>query len=35
MLKVFGAESENPYSGLLSALHMLLVYTREKDLSHA
>ena len=35
MLKVFGAESENPYSGLLSALHLLLVYTREKDLSHA
>lgn len=35
MLKVFGAESENPYAGLLSALHLLLVYTREKDLSHA
>ena len=35
MLKVFDAGSENPYAGLLSALHLFLVHTLEKDLSHA
>lgn len=35
MLQVFGAESENPYFALLSALQLLLVQTLEKDLSHA
>ncbi len=34
MLKVFGEESENPYFGLLSALHLFLVHTPEKELSH-
>ena len=35
MLKVFGEGSENPYFGLLSALHLFLVHTPEKELSHA
>ena len=35
MLKVFGEGSENPYFGLLSALHLFLVHTSEKELSHA
>ena len=35
MLKVFGEGSENPYFGLLSALHLFLVNTPEKELSHA
>jgi nitrate reductase delta subunit len=35
MLKVFGAESENPYFWLLSALHQLLVGAPEKELTHA
>ena len=35
MLKVFGEGSENPYCGLLCALHLFLVHTPEKELSHA
>ncbi|MBN8654254.1 MAG: molecular chaperone TorD family protein [Anaerolineae bacterium] len=35
MLKVFGAETENPYFWLLSALHQLLVGAHEKELTHA
>ena len=35
MLKVFGEGSENPYFGLLSALHLFLVHIPEKELSHA
>lgn len=35
MLKIFGEGSENPYFGLLSALHFFLVQTSEKELSHA
>lgn len=35
MLKVFNVESENPYHGLLSALHLFLVRTPEKELTHA
>ena len=35
MLKVFGEGSENPYFGLLSALHLFLIHTPEKELSHA
>jgi nitrate reductase delta subunit len=35
MLKVFGEGSENPYIGLLSALHFFLVHTHEKELTHA
>lgn len=34
MLKVFDAETENPYFGLLSALQLFLVRTPEKELSH-
>lgn len=35
MLKAFGDESENPYFGLLSSLHLFLVRTSEMELSHA
>ena len=35
MLKTFGEQSENPYVGLLSALHLFLVPTSEKELDHA
>ena len=35
MLKAFGDESENPYFGLLSVLHLFLVRTSEMELSHA
>lgn len=35
MLKVFNNDSENPYDGLLSALHLFLVPTPEKELTHA
>lgn len=35
MLKVFDAESENPYLGLVSALRLFLVRIPEKELSHA
>jgi nitrate reductase delta subunit len=35
MLKVFGEGSENPYFWLLSALHLFLLHTPEKELSHA
>ena len=35
MLKVFGEQSKNPYFGLLSALHLFLVHSPEKELSHA
>jgi nitrate reductase delta subunit len=35
MLKVFEEGSENPYFGLLSALHLFLVHVPEKELSHA
>lgn len=34
MLKVFDAESENPYAGLLSALQLFLIRIPEKELSH-
>lgn len=35
MLATFGAESENPYFGLLKALHLFLIHSSEKELSHA
>ena len=35
MLQTFDPQSENPYFGLLSALHLVLVQTPEKDLGHA
>jgi len=35
MLQTFGAQSENPYFGLLSALQSFLVQTPEKELGHA
>jgi nitrate reductase delta subunit len=35
MLQMFGAESENPYFGLLLALQTFLVQTTEKELCHA
>ena len=35
MLKVFGEASENPYFGLISALHHFLVHAPEKELSDA
>ncbi len=35
MIKVFDAESENPYFGLLVALQLFLVCTPEKELTHA
>lgn len=35
MLKVFDAESENPYFGILSSLHLFLVPVSEKELTHA
>jgi nitrate reductase delta subunit len=35
MLKLFGAESENPYFGLLSVLQQFLVRSSEKELDHA
>jgi nitrate reductase molybdenum cofactor assembly chaperone NarJ/NarW len=35
MLQTFDQQSENPYFGLLSALHLVLVQTPEKELGHA
>lgn len=35
MLQTFNQQSENPYFGLLSALHLVLVHITEKELSHA
>ena len=35
MLKAFDPQSANPYSGILSALHLVLVHTSEKELDHA
>ena len=35
MLKTFGEQSENPYLGILSALHLFLLPTSEKDFDHA
>ena len=35
MLKVFNAETENPYFGLLSALQLFLVRSSEKEMTHA
>lgn len=35
MLQTFDPQSENPYFGLLSALHLVLVQTPEKELGHA
>jgi nitrate reductase delta subunit len=35
MLQAFGKESENPYLGLLSALHLFLVHAPEKEFGHA
>jgi nitrate reductase delta subunit len=34
MLQTFGEQSENPYFGLLSALHLFLVQTPEKEVGH-
>jgi nitrate reductase delta subunit len=35
MLKAFDPQSANPYFGILSALHLVLVHTSEKELDHA
>ncbi len=35
MLQTFGAQSENPYYAVLSALQLFLVQTPEKELGHA
>ncbi len=35
MLQTFDKQSENPYFGLLSALHLILVRVPEKELDHA
>ncbi len=35
MLQAFGRQSENPYFGLLSALHLVLVSIPEKEFGHA
>lgn len=35
MLQAFGKESENPYFGPLSALHLFLVHACEKEFDHA
>ncbi|MCC7119071.1 MAG: nitrate reductase molybdenum cofactor assembly chaperone [Anaerolineales bacterium] len=35
MLATFGPNSENPYFGLLSALHLFLVHSTEREPSHA
>jgi nitrate reductase delta subunit len=35
MLQTFGAQSENPYHALLSALQLILIHTPEKELGHA
>jgi nitrate reductase delta subunit len=35
MLQAFGAQSDNPYFGLLSALQLFLLQTPEKELGHA
>ncbi len=35
MIKVFDAESENPYFGLITALQLFLAHTPEKELTHA
>lgn len=35
MLQTFGAQSENPYFGLLTALHWFLLQIPEKELGHA
>jgi nitrate reductase delta subunit len=35
MLQAFDKDSANPYFGLLSALHRVLVHTSQKELGHA
>ena len=35
MLQTFGAQSENPYFGLLTAFQSFLIQTPEKELGHA
>ncbi|PKN91000.1 MAG: hypothetical protein CVU44_21310 [Chloroflexi bacterium HGW-Chloroflexi-6] len=35
MLQTFDKQSENPYFGLLSALHLVIVHPTEKELGHA
>lgn len=35
MIQTFGTQSENPYLGLLSALHLFLVHTSQKEFDHA
>lgn len=35
MLQTFGAQSENPYHALLSAIQLILIHTPEKELGHA
>jgi nitrate reductase delta subunit len=35
MLKAFDPQSANPYFGILSALHVILVHTSEKEMDHA
>jgi nitrate reductase molybdenum cofactor assembly chaperone NarJ/NarW len=35
MIQAFGQQSENPYSRLLSALHLFLVHVPEKEVDHA
>ena len=35
MLQPFGKQSENPYFGLLSAIHQFLFHTTQKELGHA
>jgi nitrate reductase delta subunit len=35
MIRTFDKQSENPYLGLLSALHLFLVHATQKELSHA
>jgi nitrate reductase delta subunit len=35
MLQPFGRQSENPYFGLLSALHQFLIHVAKKELDHA
>jgi nitrate reductase delta subunit len=35
MIQAYDRQSENPYVGLLSALHLVLVHTTQKELGHA
>lgn len=35
MLQAFDKQFDNPYRGLLSALHLFLVHTTQKELGHA